>query len=513
MKYRRVVGWLSMLVLSLVAVAPLSAQLPDGLDDYIEKVRTDWNVVGIAVAVVKDDSLVYAKGFGLRELGKPERVDEHTLFAIGSNSKAFTAAGIGILVDEGRMSWDDRVVEHLPWFQLYDPYVTREITVRDLLSHRSGLGRRGDANWYATDFSREEVVRRIRHLEPNSSFRSRAGYQNTMFLAAGLVTDAVTGVTWDEFIKSRIFQPLGMSRSNTSTLDLASDDNVASPHQPFDGTVKVIPYRNLDNVAPAGSINSSVWEMTHWLRAMLGEGEFAGERLLSDSVVREVHTPNIIYPMGPQTRKLFPSMHFSTYGLGWGLRDYQGRLVAGHTGGIDGMLSQVTLVPEEELGVVVLTNTSNRGSFNAITWYIVDSYLGVPTRDWNALFLQLNQEAEKAAAEQQRKREEGRVKATSPSLPLSEYVGTYDNDMYGTMTVSEEDGKLVCRRHTAFVGDLEHWHYDTFVAKWRDLSMSAGPGTEFTFTLGSNGKVTGVTVQGVDEFMRVEKPEPEGTEQ
>ncbi|NIM48779.1 MAG: serine hydrolase, partial [Gemmatimonadales bacterium] len=328
MKRIGVVAWLLVCVSCVVAV-PAAAQLPQGLDDYIERVRKDWEVVGLAVAVVKDDSVVYAKGFGVRESGRPDPVDEHTLFAIGSNSKAFTAAGIGILVDEEKMAWDDKVVDHLPWFQLYDPYVTREITVRDLMSHRSGLGRRGDLNWYGTEYDRDEVVRRIRYLKPNSSFRAQYGYQNTMFLTAGEVTEVVAGVTWDEFIDTRIFDPLGMVRSNTSTLDLEGVANVAMPHAKIDDNVTAVPYRNLDNVAAAGSINSSVQEMTRWMRLMLGEGELEGERVLSEAVVREVHTPQTITGMSPQTKELFPSMHFATYGLGWGLRDYHGRLMAG----------------------------------------------------------------------------------------------------------------------------------------------------------------------------------------
>jgi len=497
-----VLSLVCLLAVVVVTSAAAQAGLPADLDRYIEQVRQDWDVVGLAVAVVKDDSVVYAKGFGRRDLRQSDPVDEHTLFAIGSNTKAFTSAAIGILVDEERMTWDDRVIEHLPWFQLYDPYVTREIRVRDLLSHRSGLGRRGDANWYGTDFDRDEVVRRIRYLEPNSSFRAAYGYQNTMFSSAGEVIEAVAGMTWDDFIKTRIFRPLGMTRSNTSTVDLERIDNVATPHARIDGEVTPVPYRNLDNVAAAGSINSSVREMTNWMRMMLAGGEFAGERILSADVVREVHTPQTITGLSPQTKKLFPSTHFATYGLGWGLRDYHGRLVASHTGGIDGMLSQVMLIPEEQLGVVVLTNTSPNSSFNAITFHIVDSYLDAPRQDWNATFLDLREQQEKAAEEQRTKRENGRVKGTKPSLALSKYVGTYEDDMYGTVTITQEDGGLVIRRHTAWVGDLVHWHYDTFEVKWRDRVMGT---TMLTFTIDAEGNVEALEVEDLEDFERVEE--------
>ncbi|HJS73942.1 MAG TPA: serine hydrolase domain-containing protein [Vicinamibacteria bacterium] len=381
-----------LLALAALAVAvPRAAidALPKDLDRFVEETRKDMGVVGLAVAVVKDGRVVYAKGFGERRIGTGETVDENTLFAIGSNTKAFTAAAIGILVDEKKMTWDDRVTRHLPWFALYDPYVTREITVRDLLSHRSGLGRRGDANWYATDFDREEIVRRVRFLEPNSSFRSEAGYQNTMFLTAGEVAEGVSGQSWDGFVADRLLKPLGMTRSRTSVRDLEGMPNVAAPHEEIDGDVVGVPHRNIDNVAPAGSILSSVSDMTRWLLLMLGEGELEGRRILSRETVAEVWKPNIVYPMSREAKELYPSTHFSTYGLGWGLRDYRGRFLATHTGGIDGMLSQVLLAPEEELGIVVLTNTSPSGALahGAVTNHVLDAYLGAGGEtDWRARF-------------------------------------------------------------------------------------------------------------------------------
>ena len=488
---------------ALTLAAPVAAQLPAGLDAYIERVRADWGVVGLAVAVVQADSVIYARGFGLRHVERPEPVDENTLFAIGSNTKAFTAAGVGLLVEEGRMGWDDRVVDHLPWFELYDPWVTSHITVRDLLSHRSGLGRRGDANWYATDFSREEVVRRIRYLEPNSSFRSEAGYQNTMFLAAGLVTEAVAGTGWDAFIERRLFEPLAMSRSNTSTLGLEGDPNVAMPHQEIDGDIRPIAYRNLDNVAPAGSINSSAMEMTRWMRMLIAGGMFEGERILDESVVEEMFTPSIVYPVPPIYEELFPSTHFSMYGLGMGLRDYLGRKVMTHTGGIDGMLSQVTMIPEERLGIVVLTNTTNGGAYNAITFRILDALLGGAEQDWNERFLTLNRQQEEAAERRVRQRIESRVQGTKPSLRLESYVGIYEDAMYGKVEVRLEGGRLVIQRHSV-IGDLEHWHYDTFAARWRDPVMGDGPGTLLTFLLDSDGAPIRLEVEDLATFRRVE---------
>lgn len=494
------------IVATAMAVSSLPGQqLPDDLDAYIETVREAFGVVGMAVAVVKDGDVAYARGFGLRELGSSARVDEATLFAIGSNTKAFTAAGLGILVDEGRMGWDDRVTEHLPAFVLFDPYVTREITVRDLLSHRSGLGRRGDLNWYGTDFDRDEVVRRIRYLEPNSSFRSQAGYQNTMFLVAGEVTEAVSGMAWEDWIASRILQPLGMRRSVLSVDALDGVENVAAPHATIDGEVVRVPHRDIDNIAPAGSILSSVGEMTRWMRMMLGEGELEGTRILSENVVQMVWTPNIMYPIPRAARALMPSTHFSTYGMGWGLRDYRGRLIAGHSGGIDGMLSRVTLVPEEELGIVVLTNTSPAGgsAHGAVTNHILDAYLGADgERDW----LQIAREqydAQRAQADSARiRRDSARVLGTAPSLSPDAYAGVYEDRMYGEAHVTLEGGGLVLRRHTQWVADLEHWHYDTFLATWRDRYLGE---SLVTFRLGSGGAVEALSM-GFAEFQRRNEP-------
>jgi CubicO group peptidase (beta-lactamase class C family) len=506
----RLAGRLALLALCL-APASLHA-LPKHLDRFVEEAREEFGVVGLAVAVVKDGQVVYARGFGERKLGSGESVDEETLFAIGSNTKAFTAAAIGILVDEKKMGWDDRVTDRLAWFELRDPYATREITVRDLLSHRSGLGRRGDFNWYATDFDREEVVRRVRFLEPNSSFRSEAGYQNTMFLAAGEVLEEVSGESWDDFVSGRLLGPLGMTRSRTSVRELQGLSNVAEPHEKIEGKVVPVPHRNIDNIAPAGSILSSAADMTRWMLMMLGEGELDGKRILSEDTAAEVFEPNIIYPLSPQSKELFPSTHFSTYGLGWGLRDYRGRFVATHSGGIDGMLSQILLAPEEELGVVVLTNTSPAGSLahSAVTYHVLDAYLGAEGEtDWRARFRELGAAQEKQQQEQERKRDLSRVAGTSPSLALDRFAGVYEDEMYGELLVSLEEGNLVLRRQTSWVGDLEHWHYDTFLVRWRDPVMGK---SLLTFRLSPEGKAAALVVEleEEEEFRRVrdEAPEP-----
>jgi CubicO group peptidase (beta-lactamase class C family) len=258
--------------LAVLLAAPLGAQDPlAGLDEYVTHVMRDWEAPGVAVAVVKDDRVVFAGGFGLREVGRPDRVDEHTLFAIASTSKAFTAAALGMLVDAERVQWDDRVIDHLPGFRLHEPYATREMTVRDLLSHRSGLPR-GDRLWYLSHLDRDEIVRRVRGLEPVWSFRARYGYQNIMFTAAGELIEAVTDTTWDDFVRARIFEPLGMLRTTTTVRDLEQRGNAAEPHGKIDGRVVAIGWRSFDNVGAAGAIISSVADMAEWIRLHLGRG-------------------------------------------------------------------------------------------------------------------------------------------------------------------------------------------------------------------------------------------------
>src|ERR1043165_332207 len=338
---------LPLALLLLALLTPLAiAQTTDArlkeIDEYAQKALRDWNIPGMAIAIVKDDKVIFAKGYGVRELGKPESVDEHTLFAIASNTKAFTASAVGILVDEGKIKWDDPVTKYLPDFQLYDPYVTREMTVRDLLSHRSGLATfGGDLLWYETNYDRKEIIRRIRYLKPIYSFRSRYGYQNIMFLTAGEIVAAVSGKSWDEFVRERFFNPLGMRMTTTSVRAFKPGDNVATPHNEMDGKVRVIRYSVVDNVGGAAAINSNVAEMAEWLRLQLGRGTYNGKQIFSSKVSHELWSPNTIIPISEAGEKFNPTRHFNLYGMGFFLSDYHGRKVVSHSGGLDGMISQV----------------------------------------------------------------------------------------------------------------------------------------------------------------------------
>ena len=472
-----------------LAQADLDSKLKE-IDEYAAKARQDWNVPGFAMAIVKDDKVVFAKGYGVRELGKQAPVDEKTLFAIASNSKAFTAAAIAILVDEGKLKWDDPVTKYLPDFQMYDPYATREMTIRDLLSHRSGLTTfGGDLLWYQTTYNRDEVLRRIRFLRPVSSFRSRYGYQNIMFLAAGLVVEKVTGKTWGKVIKERFFAPLGMTSSNASIKEFKSDGNIATPHNEKGGMVHPIQYDDIDNASPAAGINSCVADLAQWMRLQLGRGTYNGKEIFSKRQSWEMWQPNTVIPISEAASQFNPTRHFNLYGLGWFLSDYHGRKLVSHSGGLDGMISQTILVPEENLGVVVLSN-SETSLPSAMANKVVDTFLNAPKRDWSAELLERVNRGKAAETEEEKKIEASRIKDTKPSLSLDQYAGTYVSSMYGDAKISVENGKLVLRLlpSPSFIADLDHWHYDTFRLTWRDSVQYPFPKGFVTFKLNAEGK-------------------------
>ncbi|MEK6408637.1 MAG: serine hydrolase [Acidobacteriota bacterium] len=478
-----------LIALSLLVVAACQAaysqEAPSkDFDEYVNKALKDWDVPGLAIAVVKNDQVVFAKGYGVRKLGDPAAVDAKTLFAIGSSSKAFTSASIAMLMDEGKLKWDDPATKYLPGFQLFDPYVSREITVRDLLCHRSGL-ERGDFLWYGTSYSRDEILRRVRYLKPTWSLRSTFGYQNIMYLAAGQIVAGVSGKSWDDFIRERIFKPLGMTSSSTSINDLKNSGDVATPHAKIDGKVEIIPWRKIDNIAPAGSINSNVVDMAQWVRLQLGEGSYKGQRLISSGGAKEMHTAQTVIRMEPPWTLFYSDAHFLNYGLGWFLHDHRGRKVVEHGGNIDGMSAMVAMIPEEKLGLVILTNMNGTPLPGAIASRVYDLYLGVQPRDYSADLLKIYGAFLEQGRQAQKKNEESRVKGTSPTLSLDKYTGPYKDEMYGDAKVTFENGKLVLTT-PGFEGDLEHWNYDTFRVTWRARSLGKAL---VSFTLNARGKV------------------------
>ena len=476
-----------------------------GFDQYIAKTMQDWKDPGLAIAVVKNDSIVLMKGYGTRTMGKTEPVDEHTMFAIGSASKAFTATLVAMMVDEGKMRWDDPATTYLPNLEMYDPYVSRELTLRDLLTHRSGLAR-GDLMWYATDYNRDEILRRVRFLKPTWSMRSRFGYQNIMYLAAGQSAAHVAGMSWDDLVRTRIFAPLGMTETNTSTRDLQGKSNVSTPHSDVDDTLMIVPWHNIDNIGPAGSINSNVSDMIKWVRFQLAQGKVGAKSLVSPSAIGETHTAQMIIPVGADARQVNPFTHLEAYGMGWFLQDYRGRELDQHGGNIDGMSAMVAIMPEEKIGLVILTNANGSPVPTIAMYRVLDALLNEPPRDWNAEFRKGYEKARAQAKEAEQKRLAERTMGTKPSLALDRYAGVYSDSMYGDVTVTAENGALHAKYGTTFDGTLEHWHYDTFRANWNNRAI----GKNFvTFALGADGKVHSLDFEGAGTFGR--KPDAPDT--
>jgi CubicO group peptidase (beta-lactamase class C family) len=461
-----------------------------GLDAWIEREMERWQIPGMAVGVVRNDSLVYARGFGVLGLEDPRPVDENTLFGVASTTKAMTAAALALLVDEGRIHWDDPVVKHLPEFELADPWVTRNVTIRDLLTHQVGVGRMtGNRLRYLPSRTRGEVMYRMRYHEPEAQFRSAYVYSNVMYMVAGEVVRAVSGMSWDDFLVERLFVPLGMSRSNTTVAAIPDGENAAWPHQEIDGTVVPIARRSWDVVAASAAVNTSVRDMARWMRMQLGEpGVLDGRRVLSDSVMREMHTAQIA--LGGSSRQ---DGSLRSYGLGWSLADHRGRAIAQHGGATDGMNTTLVLMPSENVGVVVMTNTFN-SLMNAVANRILDAHLGVEGTDWGQLYRAGYERAYERAQARRDSVHAARIPGTAPTLRLDAYAGSYADSLYADAEVTREGDRLVLQfwGDPEMIADLQHWHHDTFRVVWRNRAMRE----EWVwFTLGRDGAVDALHMQ------------------
>jgi CubicO group peptidase (beta-lactamase class C family) len=492
--------------------AVLSAQGREpfaGMDAYIENAARTWKVPGLGLAVIRNDSVIYARGYGLREVGQPAPVTAQTVFAIGSSSKAFTAAAVAMLVDERKVSLDASPGTYLPGFQMFDPYASREMTVRDLLSHRSGLAR-GELAWYGSPFDRDEIVRRVRYLRPSWSFRSQFGYQNIMYIAAGQVVAKVSGRTWDEFIQERLFQPLGMTSSTTSIRQLNTAGDLAQPHADVNGTLRAVPWRDIDNAGAAGSINSTVVDMAQWVRLQLARGTLGGKRVISSRMMDEMHQAHTVIRTDSAARANNPETHLQAYGLGWFLQDYRGRLIVHHGGNVDGFTALVAMMPEEKFGVVLLTNMNGTGLPNALMFKLFDLQLKAPARDWAAEGWKRTETAMARAGVARARADSQRVANTKPSLPLAGYAGTYTDSLYGTVMVRENGGTLSLEFGPNWRGTLEHYHFDSFRVKFDTPVLPAVP---VTFRLNAAGKVEGVDLDmaGLASFRRMPDGPPGGS--
>jgi len=472
---------------------------PARIDATVARAMRAFEVPGVAVGIVKDGQVVYAKGYGVRELGQKAPVDADTLFQIGSNTKAFTAAALALLVDEGKIRWDDKVIDHLPEFRLYDPYVTREFTIRDLLTHRSGLRTgAGDLMFYpATDFTRAEIIHGLRYLKPVGAFRSQFNYDNVLYMVAGQIIPAVTGESWEDFVRARIFEPLGM-RSCAARYDLIENrGNMVAPHAVVEGKLVRIPVENIVVIGPAGTISCNVSGMSKWLMTLLAQGQTpAGQKLVSAERVAELTSMITVQPIDPALAALSRT-HFKGYGLGWNVQDAFGRKRVSHTGGVPGTLTWVSMIPELNLGVLVFTNQDDGMAMEAIGNQILDAWLGAPRRDWIDIATAYKQgkvaEARAAVAEAIK------VSATAGAapLPIETYVGRYVDAWRGEATVRLVRGGLELKfsRTDKLEGKLEPWSGNIFIVRWNDRSLNADAFVRFSQSFGQD--IEGMTLKPV----------------
>lgn len=454
-----------------------------GLDALVEQTMKDWKVPGVAIAIVQGDKVLLAKGYGYRNVEKKLPVTENTLFAIGSTTKAMTAVTVCQLVDDGLIDLDKPLIGYLPSFRMHDEYVTMHMTARDLMCHRSGLPRH-DLVWYGSDLTREELFKTLQYLEPTKGFREVFQYQNLMFMTAGYLVEQMRGKSWEEVMRERIFKPLGMNRSNFSVIDFQKDDDFSLPYAKVKDEVIEIPFRNIDAVGPAGSVNSSVKEMSNWLIMQIKGGKFMGKEIISESMLKQTHRPYIIAGGQPDKESFY-----ALYGLGWGITTYRGHHLIAHGGGIDGFITQVAFLPQDSIGLVVLTNQSGAPLASILANSIMDRMLELDLIDWNGRLQEQFKKAEEAQKKNEEEADRNRQTGTKPSHSLGGYAGKYQHPAYGTVTIEEKNGQLHLSYHT-FNWPLEHYHFDQFQAN----DPITGK-TRFAFHTNGKGKVDRISSQ------------------
>jgi CubicO group peptidase (beta-lactamase class C family) len=485
------------------SMAPLAAGLPDAqrlqqFDAFVAAVQKKFDVPGVAVAIVKDGQVVMERGYGVRELGKPAKVDAHTMFAIASNTKAFTAASLNMLQDDGKLKTTDRVIDHLPWFRMSDAYVTREMRIRDLLAHRSGLSLgAGDLlYWPTTTYSSREVAERLKDVPLTGGFREQYAYDNILFGVASLVVESASGMSYKQFLQTRIWQPLGMTETRFNSDDLKPGDNVAVGNAQFDfKALRPVGVTTWRNVSGAGGIYSSVHDLSKWMNAQLAGGVYAGtgdtaKRLFSAQRQREMWTVLTPIPVRPSS---VPELAAATplssgYGQGWQLSDYSGNRLVWHTGGWPGQVSRLTLMPDKKIGVIVLTSAEAGVAFNAITYEALDMMLGNNGHDWLQGYSIAFAKAQGNADEDWKKHVAARAANSKPALPLAQYAGTYRDPWYGDVLIRQGAKGLEMQfsKTAELLGDIEHWQHDTFIVRWRDRGLNADAFVNFALDADGN---------------------------
>ena len=448
----------------------------------------EWNVPGLAIGIVQSNETIYAKGFGYRDIGKKLPVTTNTLFAIGSTTKAFTCTLIGILADEDRLDWDAPVRRYIPEFHLRDIHATELTTPRDLVTHRTGLPRH-DAAWFNNNsITRREIVQRLAHLESSHTFREKFQYNNLMYVAAGYLIESVTGRTWEENIRRRIFIPLGMTNSNFSVRDSQKAADFALPYKEQADALKEIPFRNIDVVGPAGSINSSIHDMLPWLRLNLNKGKHGERQIIKATTLADIHSPQM--PMGVTVDR--PEISQASYCLGWMIANDRGHRALLHGGGIDGFITQVAIMPDDGVGIVIFANLNGTGAPSVVLGHAFQRVLGLNPIDWRAEALDKRKKGKEMDKEAEQNKSLNRKSGTTPSHPLRDYAAEFVHDGYGRLQIKMRDDKL----EAAFNGmtaALEHWHYDVFNAM-EGPSDDFLANHKFNFSTDADGDIAAVAV-------------------
>jgi CubicO group peptidase (beta-lactamase class C family) len=474
-----------------------------GFDQVATDAMKKFDVPGMAIAIVKGKQIVYSRGFGYRDVEKQLPATPDTLFAIGSSTKAFTTFVLGTLVDEGKIEWEKPVRNYIPWFKLYDASASEHITPRDLVTHRSGLPRH-DLVWYNNyDATRKWLVERLAYLEPTADLRTQFQYNNLMFLTAGYLSEVVTGKTWEQNVRDRILDPLGMQRTTFSVLEMQKDSDFSQPYQKKDDRVVKMPFRQITNIGPAGAINSSVNEMSRWVVVHLNGGKYEGKELAKASTVDDMHTSHMTTGETNEHSEISPA----DYGMGWFVQAYRGHQWVQHGGNIDGFSAMVALFPQDGVGIVVLTNLNATPLGSLLVQTAMDRLLGLKPIDWIGVAAAKRAKGEEATKEGAKKKEVTRMQGTHPAHNLEDYAGDYENLGYGVLKVSAHEGHL----EAVFNGintPLEHWHYETFSGlKTDDASFED---MKYTFQTDSRGYVSALSAPfepAVKDIVFVKKPD------
>lgn len=477
--------------------ADRSKFISDSLQNYIVKALTEWRIPGAAICIIKDNKIVLMRGYGIKEMGLNDKVDENTLFMIGSNTKAFTATALAMLQTQGKLSLDDKITKYLPWFKLDNAAAGQMTTIRDLLSHRIGFETfQGDFTFYNTDLTREQIISKMALVKARYPFRSKWGYTNSAYTTAGQVIPAITNRSWESWVKDYIFAPLGMGNTIALTKQMPTAFNKAAAHTLVDGRLTAIPYVQLDGLAPAGAISSSANDMSKWLMCLLNDGKVGAKQILPAAAIQATREAQDI--MGPIH---FPNgeMEYELYGLGWMIAPYSGHQIIMHDGGVNGYVSSVTMIPDEHLGIIVLTNTDQNDFIDGLRWDVIDAYLKHPFVNYNATLLKEFKKDQAEALALDRRRRDTVLLTHAAALPLSAYAGKYVNELYGNMTVIVGDANDLDMRfehHPKMYAHLQPIGGNRFYVTFSDPELGRAV---FPFSV-SNGSVNGVRVKVDDEI-------------